>query len=66
MLSGVGATEHCNACRSHEIEQLELKQQPVVLDYDEFETVILALAYHVYNLQKRTEPSFEEYLGEVR
>ena len=38
----------------------------MVLDYDEFETVILVLAYHMYNLQKRTELSFEEYLGEVR
>lgn len=53
-------------CRSHEIELFELKQQPVVLDYDEFEAVILVLAYHMYHAQKRTEPSFEEYLGEVR
>lgn len=37
----------------------------MVLDYDEFESVILALAHHMYNVQKRTEPSFEEYLGEV-
>lgn len=54
-----------NSCRSHEVELYELKQQPVVLNYDEFETVVLVLAYHRYNIEKHTEPSFEEFLGEV-
>ena len=54
-----------NSCRSHEVELYELKQQPVVLNYDEFETAVLVLAYHRYNIEKHTESSFEEFLGEV-
>lgn len=50
-------------CRTHEVEEFELQQQPITVNYDEFESVILYLAYHMYTNNKRSEP-FEEYLGE--
>lgn len=55
--------EYGSWCRAIEVEVFQLKQQPITLNYDEFEAVILYLAYHMYTANKRNEP-FEEYLGE--
>lgn len=50
-------------CRTHEVEAFQLKQQPITVNYDEFEAVVLYLAYHMYTNNKSNDP-FEEYLGE--
>lgn len=51
-------------CRSSEVEAYELKPQPITIQYDEFESMMVAMALHMYALQKKTEP-FEEFLGET-
>jgi hypothetical protein len=53
------------ACRSHEVEAFELLRQPLVVKYNEFEGMILALAFHLFEVHKKNTPSFEEFLGTV-
>jgi hypothetical protein len=47
------------------VETFELMSQPITIDYDEFEAIILALAFHQYSTRKLMDPPFEEYLGEL-
>lgn len=51
-------------CRSSEVETYQLMPQPMTVQYDEFEALMVAMALHMYAMQKRTEP-LEEFLGET-
>lgn len=50
--------------QEYEVTKMELKKHPLEVNYDEFERLLLAIAYHMYKAQQRDEP-FEEYLGEM-
>ena len=50
-------------CREHEAEAFPLLRQPLVLTYDEFETLLLEMAFDLFEQKKRTGTSFEESLG---
>ena len=51
------------ACRGHELEGFQLLRQPLVVTYDEFETLLLLMAFDLFEHKKRSGPSFEESLG---
>lgn len=46
------------------MESFMLQPQPISLNYNEFEKLILCIAYHMYTIKKRHDP-FEGFLGET-
>jgi hypothetical protein len=50
-------------CRSPDVAHYRLLQQPIVLNYDEFETMILSIALHMYHGNEKAGSSFDEFLG---
>ncbi|GMH35101.1 hypothetical protein BSKO_02969 [Bryopsis sp. KO-2023] len=48
----------------NEMENFILQPQPIELNYNEFEKLILCIAYHMYTMKKRHDP-FEGFLGET-
>lgn len=45
-------------------ERFVLHPHPIAYNYDEFERLLLGMAWHIYVTKKRGE-AFEEYLGEM-
>ena len=41
------------ACRSHEVGSFELLRQPLVVNYDEFEGMLLGIAFHMFENSKK-------------
>ena len=55
---------HSSPQTSSDPELFVLHPQPVELNYNEFERLLLGIAWHVYITKKKGE-AFEEYLGEM-
>lgn len=43
----------------------ELLRQPLVVNYDEFEGMLLGIAFHMFENSKKSTTTFEEFLGSV-
>mmetsp|Transcript_25674 Transcript_25674/g.35459 ORF Transcript_25674/g.35459 Transcript_25674/m.35459 type:complete len:438 (-) Transcript_25674:64-1377(-) len=48
-----------------DINKMELKKHPLEVNYDEFERLLLALAFKMYMSEENSDEPFEEYLGET-
>lgn len=46
-------------------EKFKLHPQPLEYDYNEFEKLLLGIAWHVYQIKKKGDVTFEEFLGEM-
>lgn len=47
------------------LERFKLHPQPLEYDYAEFERLLLGMAWHVYQVKKKGDVVFEEFLGEM-
>jgi len=45
--------------------KMQLQKQPMEVNYDEFERLLLGLAYKMYTAEDGHDEPFEEYLGEI-
>ena len=53
-----------NSQKSTDPEAFELHPHPIEYNYNEFERLLLGIAWHIYITKKKGE-AFEEYLGEM-
>lgn len=51
--------------RDPELIKMELKKQPMEVNYDEFERLLLAMAYKMYTAAGTRPEPFDEFLGET-